>query len=193
MKTVTYEDVLRWNPCWLEEEGGREKLERIGKRKDRWSALDVLDLPEEEVSAEDKLWAVLRTELVDEMILHEFACWCAEEALASVQNPDPRSVAAVESKRKWMRGEITDRQLEEARDAARDATRDAAEYAAECAARDSARCAAERAAWGAARRTAEYAAECAARDSARRAAWYAAWNDARRKQVQMLRELLGNG
>lgn len=153
LKTVTYEEVLRWNPCWLEEEGGREKLERIGKRKDRWSALDVLDLPEEEVSAEDKLWAVLRTELVDEMILHEFACWCAEEVLASVQNPDPRSVAVVEAKRKWMRGEITDRQLEEARDAA----------------------------WCAARRTAEYAAECAA------------WNDAQRKQVQMLRELLGNG
>ncbi|RKJ40179.1 hypothetical protein D7X94_08505, partial [Acutalibacter sp. 1XD8-33] len=168
-------------------------------------ALDVLDLPEEEVSAADKLWAVLRPELVDEMILHEFACWCAEEALASVQNPDPRSVAAVEAKRKWMRGETTDRQLEKAREAARDATRDAAEYAAWCAARrtamdaawcaamDAARCAAECAARYSDRCAAECAAWCAARDSARRAAWCVAWNDARRKQVQMLRELLGNG
>ena len=32
----------------------------------------------------------------------------AEYALYFVANPDPRSIAAIEAKRKWLRGEITD-------------------------------------------------------------------------------------
>ena len=119
------------------------------------------------------------------------------EVLALVGNPDPRSVAAVEAKRKWMRGEITDRQLEEARDAARDATRDAAEYAAWCAAwcavRYSARGAAGGAAWCAAWYAARNSAMDAAGDATKYAAECAAWNDTWRKQAQRLRELLGNG
>jgi hypothetical protein len=42
--------------------------------------------------------------------LHEFACRCAEEALlqerAAGREPDPRSWAAIEAKRAWLRGEI---------------------------------------------------------------------------------------
>ncbi|MCI9553017.1 MAG: hypothetical protein HFE94_05730 [Acutalibacter sp.] len=58
-------------------------------------------------------------------MLHEFACRCAEEALKLVEEPDPRSVAAIEAKRKWLRGEIGDRELEAARKATR-AAREAA-------------------------------------------------------------------
>ena len=54
--------------------------------------------------------------------LHLFACWCAEQALQLVENPDPRSIAAIQAKYKWLRGEITDNELDAARDAARDAT-----------------------------------------------------------------------
>lgn len=43
--------------------------------------------------------------------LHEFACWCAEQALSLIDNPDPRSIAAIDAKRKWMRGEISDDDL----------------------------------------------------------------------------------
>lgn len=50
---------------------------------------------------------------------HEFACWCAEQALALINNPDPRLFAAVEAKRAWLRGEIDDNQLAAARVAAR--------------------------------------------------------------------------
>ena len=88
--------------------------------------MDILDLPEDEVSAEDKIWAVTQTGLIEDEKLHEFACRCAEEALKRVDNPDPRSVAAIEAKRKWLRGEISDEELTAAWDAARAAAWDAA-------------------------------------------------------------------
>ena len=52
-------------------------------------------------------------------VLHEFACWCAEQALKLVDNPDPRSLAAIQAKRDWMAGKITDGELAAAGDAAR--------------------------------------------------------------------------
>ena len=52
-------------------------------------------------------------------LLHEFACRCAEDALKLVENPDPRSVAAIEAKRQWVKGEITDDELAAAGVAAR--------------------------------------------------------------------------
>jgi len=59
------------------------------------------------------LWAVDA-----KSVLYEFACRCAEDALALVGAPDPRSVAAVAAKRMWLRGEIDDAELDAARDAA---------------------------------------------------------------------------
>ncbi len=185
VKSVSIEQVKSWEPCWLEEEGGLERLEAIGSRKEQWTALDVLDLPPEEVSDGDKLWVVLREELIDGSILHEFGCRCVEEALKLVENPDPRSLAAIEAKRSWLRGEISDDELWKARAKALAAARAAAWYAA-CAA-----------AWSAAR--------AAAWDAARPAAWDAAWyaasaaasaaarNAARARQVSMLREMLRHG
>jgi hypothetical protein len=104
-------------------------------------------------------------------VLHEFACWCAEIALqaerAAGREPDPRSWAAIEAKRAWLRGEIDDQALAAARAVAwaaawvaagnaRDA-RAAARAAASAAARDAAWAAAGVAAWDAA--SAEYNAE----------------------------------
>lgn len=143
MKTVSYEEFLKFRPCWLGTRDGAEKLERIGRRKKRWTALDVLDLPEEEVSAEDKLWAVLREEFIEPEILHEFACRCAERALGKVENPDSRSIAAIEAKRRWLRGEIGDDELRKAWDAARGAAWDAARADAWAVARAAARAAAQ--------------------------------------------------
>lgn len=203
MKTITLEEFKTFNPCWLETEEGREKLEGIGKRKERWTALDILEL--EEASAEDKLWAVLRPELVEDAILHEFAFWCAEGALKLVKNPDPRSVAAIEAKRRWLRGEIGDEELEAARSAARAAAWAAAQAAAwaasaasaaravaQAAARDAARSTARSAAWSVAWSAAD-AAWAAAQDAAWDAwdvTWDAAWDAARRSQVEMLKAVL---
>ena len=107
-KTVTLEQFLTFGPCWLEEEGGRERLERIASRKKEWTALDVLRLPDDEVSPADKLWAVLREEFIDARTLHEIACICAERALTVAGVTDERFWDAIKAKRAWLRGEIND-------------------------------------------------------------------------------------
>ena len=178
MKSITLEEFKTFAPCWLKTEEGREKLEEIGRKKERWTALDILEL--EEVSAEDKLWAVLREELIEAPVLHEFACRCAEEALKLVKNPDPRSVAAIEAKRRWLRGEIGDEELEAARDAAWAAARDAARAAASAAALS-----ARFTAWAAASDVASAVASDAASD--------AACASVRRSQVEMLKTMLREG
>ena len=125
MKSVTYKEFKRFNPCWMSDKEKARKLEEIGSRRERWTALDVLALPEEEVSAKDKLWAVMRPEFIEEPIMHEFACRCAEEALKLVDKPDPRSVAAIQAKRDWLAGKISDEELRRAQEEACAAARDA--------------------------------------------------------------------
>ena len=175
MKIVTVEQFKNFGPCWLETAEGREKFARIAAIKNEWTALDVLNLPD--VSAQDKLWSVLREEFIDAPILHEFACRCAEYALSFVESPDPRSIAAIVAKRKWLRGEITDAELAAAWDAAWDAARADASDAARDAAWD--------AAWDAAGDAAMYAARDAEMVAARVAA--------REHEVEILRELLEEG
>ncbi len=124
-------------------------------------------------------------------VLHEFACWCAEEALLkrkdAGEETDPRSWAAIEMKRKWLRGEATDAELAAACAAAwaaawaaaRAADRAAAwaaDSAAAWAADSAAASAATRAAACAAARAADSAAAWAADSAAdSAAAWAAAW------------------
>ena len=186
MKTVTPEQFKKFGPCWLETAAGRKRYARVAAMRDEWSALDVLAL--DGVSNEDKLWAVLREEFIDAPVLHEYACRCAEYALTFVSEPDSRSIAAIEAKRKWLRGEISNDDLTAARAAARDAACDAYD-AARAAARAAARDAAWDAAWGAAWGAYD-AARAAARAAARDAAWDAACDAAWEHEVKLLKELL---
>ena len=150
MKTITYEDFVSFKPCWLTDDEERDEhadqLAGYRAMRDEWSALDILRL--DEVDAEDRLWLVLREELIDAPILHEFACRCAERALSRNAKPDERSVAAIEAKRKWMRGEISDKELDAASDDAAWSSTGSAARAAEWVAARSAAWAAE---WGAER------------------------------------------
>ena len=91
------------------------------------TALEILN--QHELDVESKLSMVLQDNLIESNLLHEFACRCAERTLSYTDNPDPRSVAAIEAKRAWLREEISDDELE----AAQNATWDA-DYAAACAA-----------------------------------------------------------
>lgn len=181
MKTITYEQFLEFDPCYLYDPEKKALMESIAQRQEHWSAMDILEM--ENIPAEDRLWAVLREELIDAPILHEFACRCAERALSRIENPDPRSLRAIEVKRTWLRGEATDEELAAAQDAAR-AARHATWAAAEAAALDFAEAAAaeaaaldsaEAAAWAAARYAAMSAAREAAMSAAREAAQAAAW------------------
>ena len=206
MKTVTPEQFKGFGPCWLEDAAGRERFASIAALRAEWTALDVLNLPN--VSAADKLWSVLREEFIDAPILHEFACRCAEYALSFVDNPDPRSIAAIEAKRKWLRGEIKDEELRAAWAAARAAAWDAARAAARAAAMAATWDAAGAAAWAAARAATWDAVRDSAWDSAgaaaRAAAWDAAWAVARdaadaaasaaamEHELEILRTLLTN-
>ena len=121
MKTVTVEQFLSFHPCYSP---ARIHGFAIRHGRTEWSALNILRLSH--VPAKDRLWAVLREELIDAPILHEFACRCAEQALKLIVNPDPRSVAAISAKRAWVQGEISNVELDAAVDAAWDAARDAA-------------------------------------------------------------------
>ena len=200
MKTVTPEQFKEFGPCWLETAAGRKRYARVAAMRDEWSALDVLAL--DGVSNKDKLWAVLREEFIDAPVLHEYACRCAEYALTFVREPDSRSIAAIEAKRKWLRGEISNDDLTAARaacDAACDAN--AAARAAAWAAIAAANAAANAAAWAAAA-AADAAANAAANAAAWAAAWTAAdaaagaaanaatWAAAREHEVKLLKELL---
>ena len=191
MKTVTVEQFKSFRPCWLETAEGRADFARIAAIRDEWTALDVLNLPD--VSAADKLWSVLRKEFIDAPILHEFACRCAEYALSFVDNPDPRSIAAIEAKRKWLRGEITDKELDAARAAAWDAELDAAWDAARAAAWDAELDAARAAAWAAAWAAARDAAGDAAGAAARSTEWAAGSAAANEHELEILLELLEEG
>ena len=180
MKSITYEEFLEFGPCYLDDPKEKALMDSIAQRQERWTALDILGL--EEIPEVDKLWAVLREELIEPEKLHKFACLCAERALSRVENPDPRSIAAIAAKRAWLRGEITDAELKLAEGAARDAASAAARDAASDAAWAAARAAAWAAAWAAARAAAWAAAWDAAGDAARDAE--RAW------QVEELKRLL---
>jgi hypothetical protein len=139
--------------------------------------------------------------------LHEFACWCAEQALLrereAGREPDKRSWAAIETKRKWLKGKVTDEELDAASvaaDAAANATGRTAGRAA-CAAASDATWAA---AWAASRSPTKVAtwdnATVAARAAARAAAWVAAsdavwdasWYKIRATQNAKLEEMLND-
>ena len=191
MKTVTPEQFKEFGPCWLETAAGRKRYARVAAMRDEWSALDVLAL--DGVSNTDKLWAVLREEFIDAPVLHEYACRCAEYALTFVREPDSRSIAAIEAKRKWLRGEISNDDLTAACDAACDAADAAgdAANAARAAACDAARAAACDAAWAAwdvagDAANAARAAACDAADAAGDAACDAAWEH----EIKLLKVLL---
>jgi len=88
-----------------------------------------VDLGGRIIKGDDKVVASERTiiQMADATnVLHEMACWSAERALKNIKNPHPDSLAAIQAKRKWLRGEITDVELSAAESAAWSATESAA-------------------------------------------------------------------
>ena len=193
MKTATVSDLLSWNPCsdWSE-----DRIRSVAGDKAQWTALDVLAM--EAVSPVDRLWVVLRPQLIDESVLHELACRFVEETLPLYESQYPGDTSprdAIAAKRAWLRGEITDEQLAWAAAAA-----DAAWWAAAMSARAAeAAWLAARSAWWAAATDGAAAAAAAADEawwaavmSARAAAMSAraAETEARQRQIEIVREVL---
>jgi hypothetical protein len=149
MKTVTVDQVMAWHPC---ANYTREVVAELFAGRDALTARDIAAL---DISAEDRLWALLHPEFLTEAEMHEAACVYAEKVVHLCD--DPRARAAIDAKRAWLRGEISDDELA----AARAATR--AAWAA-WAARDTGGAGAAWAVWAA-----------AGVAGAARAVWAAAW------------------
>ncbi|PWL71025.1 MAG: hypothetical protein DBY27_03105, partial [Clostridiaceae bacterium] len=183
MKTVTYEQVLAMEPCWLYTAQGRRRLKRyMARLGGEATAVDILRLSR--VPMDERFWLVLREDFIPATILHEFACRCAERALSWIENPNPRSVAASAAKRAWLRGEISDEELDAAMTAAMGAAMAASGHAARAAAFAAAWSAAGDAARHSAWNAAGHATRTAAWAAAEDAAWAAAWAAERKWQIQ---------
>lgn len=167
LKYFGIKDILRWGPCY--------DPTRYLPETWRGTVIDILKL--EQVPPEDRLWVVLREDLLSAKTLHLFAVWCAREALKRVKDPDPGSLAACEVAERFAHGQATLDQLRIARDTAWGAAWDAARGAA----RD--------VAWGAAWGVAWGASRDASRDASRGAAWGADWDAARGAQISQLIEM----
>jgi hypothetical protein len=134
-KAITIDQVMSWEPCY-----DREKILRLSHGKTELTVGEIIDL--RFVPVADKLWLLLREEIIPARTLHEFALWCAETVLTKANVTDERSWNALKVKRLWLDGKATDKELAAARavawaaawaaasDAARAAAMDAAKYAA---------------------------------------------------------------
>jgi hypothetical protein len=141
------------------------------------------------------IWLATREGVLTDRELHEFGLWSANQVRHLMT--DPRSTAALDAKRKWLDGEISDDELRAAWAAvwAADAAARGAAWAAWDAAKSAARAAAlaaksaaRAAVWDSA--LAAWAADVAAW-AAEWAAWaaeYSAWVAARESQAAWLRE-----
>ena len=126
MKSITLIALMSWRPCPPYPRGRIKRL-FAGRKRITWRGVAKWRIP-----AADRLWVLLRTELVDEAILFEFVCDVAERALmaerAAGREPHADSWNAIAVRRRWLRGEATDEDVRQAYVAA-----NAAAYAADAA------------------------------------------------------------
>lgn len=113
MKTFTIEDIRSWKPCYPPEK----------KLPEGWSgtALDILALTN--VAAGDKLWVVLRSEVLSDKVLRLFAVKSARRVQHLM--PDARSLKALDVAEAYAHGKATKEELEKARNDASAAAWDA--------------------------------------------------------------------
>jgi len=165
LKRFTIDQVMPWRPCYSREE--------VAAVFGRYKYMTLARLLASKLSDADKLWCLLRPEVIPEKQLHLLACEYAERALKrerkAGREPDPRSWAAVETKRRWVAGEASDEELSAARASARAAAR------ASASARAWAAASAEASAWASASASASASAWAAA------SAWVSASASAERK------------
>lgn len=114
---INLEYIMKFNPC---KEGVKEYIE-AGHKDFNGSILEFLDL--DGISASNKLWVVLREEVIPKNDLLELSCSFAESVLPIFENRyhDDRPRKAIEAKRKYIRGKISKSELSIAMDDARDA------------------------------------------------------------------------
>lgn len=123
MQNYTIQDIMDLHPCQPTEDDPdagypESKLRTLFGDRQAVTLHDICD--DERVPVEDRQWVLHR--LLPEPLVHEAACRYAEHALererTEGREPDPRSWAAIEAKRLWLRGDISDDDLSVAESAA---------------------------------------------------------------------------
>lgn len=104
LKYFGYEDIKAKNPCY-------DPVKYIPTTW-RGTAVDILKM--ENIEFLDRLWCVLRDDLISERVMRLFAVWSYRQTLEFVPNQDPRSVACADAAEQFALGNITTEQLSEA-------------------------------------------------------------------------------
>ena len=98
------------------------RWENLIRHYPEWEGTPLDFLKLEHISVEDKQWLFLREEYVPKRELHLYACLCAEQVLHIFEKEypdDKRPREAIEAKRLWLDGKISDDALDSASDSAR--------------------------------------------------------------------------
>ncbi len=179
---ITRERLRAWDACYSD-----EKIAELVP-VEGLSPLAVCDL--QTVTAADRLWVLLREEIIPARELRLLACDWADQALAYAGSADPRCVAAIAVSRRYADGEATREELAAARVTAYApwAARTAANHTASAATRMVTVPAANHAASAAADVTAWAAADAAADPET--AAWQAAFAAEREQLLTDVRRIL---
>ncbi len=101
MKTFTINDILSWHPCY----------HPIKHLPEGWSgtALDILKA--DSIPYMDRLWVVLRPELVSEKAMRLLAVWTYRQTLKFITKSDPRCIEAANIAERYALGERTIEEL----------------------------------------------------------------------------------
>ena len=104
---ITPELVLNWYPCYSPEE-----IIKMFKGKKFATPLEICDATH--VSLQDKLWVLLREQIIPLPLAQEFACKCVENYLPLFEKQYPKDLRprkAIKAKRDWLLGKIKDNEL----------------------------------------------------------------------------------
>ena len=115
---ITVGDLKRWKACyWCDE--GDERAKEYEARTDP-AGVTPLELARFSwIPMGDRLWVLLREEVIPAERLHLLGCEFTEMALPVFEKEfpdDSRLRDAVETKRRWLRGEATSGELEDVRE-----------------------------------------------------------------------------
>ena len=107
--SLTLDEVLAFGPC--KRDGSTQWVTDLFAGREAMTVADLDKLPFEALSVMDRLWLLLRPEILGERNCHLLLCEFAENALIrereAGREPDPRSWAAIRVKRRWVDGLAT--------------------------------------------------------------------------------------
>lgn len=113
MKKFTIANIRSWKPCY-----GPEKW-----LAEDWSGTAIDILKDDRIPFSDRLWVVLRTDLISERTIRLFAVWSARQCEKFVPENDRKKFSDIlDVIQRFAMGEATENERDAAWDAARDAS-----------------------------------------------------------------------